>query len=635
MQHKLSTTYFQIGILVLFLFLGIYLNYWIHHQDLKNNIFGGDGDGYFNLWLLENTRLFFQNFNLNHFINTSIFYPENQGVLFWSDNLIIPGILYSILYYFNQDIFLSYNLLTYIAIIASYFTYYLFFYTIIKTIIEEKFKNQLTPKDNWFFFFVVLLFTYNVSFSVIRLIYTAHFQNQWSFLVILGGYGCLLFLNKKHKIGIAIISCVYLTLCYTAMYYAVGFAALVLLFTLYYWTSNDLKSILLIIKKYWSFPLCTAALSLPILKGYASVMHRDTSQMLYTSKFRDFYNPVKGSFLYGYLHNKGIHIQPHTDESHIYIGYAVFLLSAYIFIFYLVYVFKYIFEKKNILKLFGILFLFHLIFWSLPNSFYLKSFLTTSIVAVTLFYFIFYISKAVHDMRMSYVLGFLFIALLLFYGISFGYSGAFYKDYFNPSVYGVLSILIPGMRSMRAIGRFGGLGTVFLYGIILYFFVSNIIFSFKENKIKLYSTLSFVFLALMSLNLIEQKINPYVAQLDSSLLIAKPDEKDFLTKLSGNAMVFPIVPDYASTYCMIYFLPFNQIKLVNGYSGRSSLFFTDIVKYYSENIPKQSFVDLLQKKNVSFLVFQKWRYSENDIKNILLRFSNVLFHNDRFLVVKI
>ncbi|MGI6497210.1 MAG: hypothetical protein ACOX5G_14265 [Kiritimatiellia bacterium] len=167
--------------------IGFTRHYLPFLYNLDGFIFGDMTDGYFNLWVMEHARNFFTSGDLQEYINTRFFVPDNKLVLFWSDMLLFPSLLYSFLFLFAGNMIAAYNLTTLALIGMGFWISWDFFRTVYihAACLPEKTNIPASIAAS------IALLTYVTMFSDSRLMFTFHFQNQMSSFVLLG-FSCAL-----------------------------------------------------------------------------------------------------------------------------------------------------------------------------------------------------------------------------------------------------------------------------------------------------------------------------------------------------------------------------------------------------------------------------------------------------------
>jgi len=633
MKHK---TYIAAFLLLVF---GVYFNFIRPMPDLQKSIFGDDGDGLFTLWLLENVRLFFSHFDILQFINTNSYYPQNHLVLFWSDTFIFPGLLYTLFYSIFRNAVLSYNFVTFTAVSMAFVVHFFFFKTIMLWAKQKLIEQKLWIENSYQEIAssaLLLLFTYSYTFCMTRMVYTVHFQNQWSFLTILGLLGMFKIFERSYKTGSILLTLSFTLLCFSSMYYAMLLGLLGGIFFVCAYFYLKINEFTKFFKQFLPYGLLTLCMTLPILYGY-SLTEKNLSRSGGKATFDRIFLPLPGSLIYEFLLKLGIDLakyHPFQHEVLLYAGVFLLLLAIPVFCYCIAQCAIFLKNDTRLKKFFyGILFL-NVLSWLLPNSFVVfdfsvKAFLTTLALGA-FFLFIFYcVLLAIQKRFLRPELAILFLSGIVIYGITFGRSIGFSNEFFNPSLYGLFSLFNPWMRALRAAGRFGVLATGMLSGITLYFVVL---------KGKLYKPLFALGLMVVLLaHTIEQKYHPYVNTYNIETIL-KPSEKEsaFFSELQRSFLFFPVNPWHKNTYFQLLALPFKKLLLVNGYSGNSSSLFSKIRQISTgKDIPQAEDLELFKEEGIEVLVFSKSAYNLEKISHIKNSFPSPLFESENFLAYSI
>ena len=118
----------------------------------------------------------------------------------------------------------------------------------------------------------------------------------------------------------------------------------------------------------------------------------------------------------------------------------------------------------------------------------------------------------------SYPFAFICGATALYYGLASGPSAHFPAGAADASIWGILRFAVPGVASIRAIGRFAALGTIFLFPLP-FFILGDFRLSSKFRAIfpALILTLS------VATVFFDETRPPYANRCDFSLIVPKPD----------------------------------------------------------------------------------------------------------------
>lgn len=602
----------------LFLFFEIFFRYIHYTNGLTYYIFGDEGDGYFNLWLLEKVRYFITHGDIKFLVNSNIFCPDGRLVLFWSDNMLAPGVLYSLLYGITQNMILSYNLMTYFMISLN-FCIMLFFLHTLAVIANEK------NKDLPFLFLLLIPAAASAAvFSDTAMIFTVHFQNNFMPLILLGSTFCLRMYYRIDRFSVYGAPSVFVFLLYATPYYAIGYILICGIFALFFLLSLDKKEIIDFIKKYLVFYIITVIAALPVLIGYIRVINPYTSQLELRSEWPQILTPIAGSRLFDFLQKIGVPVKGYIHESLIYSGIFIFPLVSLVLIFYGI---RFIIRNKKdpvvSLLLVSLAVSIAGYFW-FPGWIAARYIGILSSIGALLYFGIHY------SLRNQFTLYFIGICMVLFYGFALGPSVNGPLNGWNPSVWGVVTRFIPGTNSIRAIGRFGYTAFAFSIGFLAYSaFICWKKVPYKRIKIAFFSLILLCFLLSIAL---DQSIKPYIHHYNFSLLSPVNEEKKYFNANPGLYYFLPAEPWHYTASFMVYSATIPEIHLVNGYSGWVSAVYDTIRQTVQTNITENG-LNLLKKYGIRGVVLDKSRYNPLQLEEQKkLKGIHVELESDHYLI---
>ncbi|HOR77636.1 MAG TPA: hypothetical protein PLG04_02355 [Anaerolineaceae bacterium] len=537
------------------LFLWRYVPYF---SGLDDFIIGDLTDGYFNLWVMEHTRHLLATCALSDYIQTRFFAPEGQLVLFWSDSLILPAIMYLVFCAFGAGKIVAFNLTVLTLIFSAFWIFYYFFETVYECAIEANRNCFSLPRP--LVCLMVSLLACMVAFSDSRLALTIHFQNQMMNLLLLGFSAILRYVVRPSSSRLLLVLSCWVFLCYSTPYYAVMYAiltAVAVLLYAYIWPEGRGT----LIARWWYFVLA-GVLAMPIGCGYLLVRSPYHSQSEFSSRVRDIILPDGVTGLGGWLRQHGLAVPYHSPESLSYIGILLLPSLCVVFAWFAV---------RRIRIRGGLatggwmaLLLISSGVWYWAAAFGYRTVAVTSIVA-TLCTIIVLIARGACLTTLPGRL--LVIAAVICYGTALGPVGGAPVGSIDPSVWGILAKVVPGYDSIRAVGRFGALGGVFLIGAGWW---CIIVLLRSERVVQYRLVMAVCFAVILFTILFDSPRAPYVNRYDFNILTPKPEERAFYMQADVRILVLPpnnlsLIPGY-----MIYFEGLDRVQLVNGYSGRFS-----------------------------------------------------------------
>lgn len=616
-----------------FLFcFGLYFNFIRHLPDLQKSIFGDEGDGFFNLWLLEHVRLFFSHWDLNLLIHTNTFYPENNLTLFWSENQIFPGAIYSLIYFFCQKSILSFNILHFVSVALAYTTHFFLFKKILswgREVISESYEKQSKRVQQLHDFslnVLLLIFTYSFTFSMTRMVYTVHFQNQWSFLTLVSIFGMIKILEKSYRLGAVLVCGAATLLCLSSMYYFVTFSMIGLFFGVFLIFSLKKAELSKLIKQSLPSIGVSSVICLPILYAYSLTEKNGLGSGSF-SKISQIFYPFPNTLVFNLLDRFGINLENYSQYNHeslIYPGVFLLFLSIPLFLLTLKQAWIFIKSDHSLKIWLSIILIFNAAAWSLSSKFESKALITTMGVGGLLIYILISFYRAVERKVLRSELALLFISAIVFYSVTLGQSVGFRGHTFNPSFFGIFSLINPGFLAMRAAGRLGVLASAMLCGLTFYYLVIKVKF-FKPWVCS-------IVIGLGLLHSFEQFQKPYVNTYPvERVLQLSRDEKEFFSSLSDSILFYPVAPWHKNTYYLLLSQPYENIRLVNGYSGHLPPFLSSILNN-SESLryPSKSLIEKIKLKS-RVLVFAKWAYERKGIEEIQENYTRKIFESENYL----
>lgn len=562
--------------------------------------YGGiEGDAGIYVWLVKHVQLKFTSYP---WFDTDAFYPYSRSLAF-SDNFILPGILYSLIYAaVNQEI-LSYNC-TLIAI--QLFGALAFF----------RFIFALTEDLSTSTFSAILLLTLSPFAG-----HLGHPQLQCYFCFPVLLFLCFKFLQKPSGFtGFFIGTCITLSfLC--SVYYAV-FCALLFFsffagFFLLFPTTLKKRELVTLVAS----SICGILPALPFLKPYLAIKDLFGKRELYEA-FAFSATPL--SYLSFTPFNwifYGLNSLSHP-EAQLAIGPTIFV----IFLFSIMRIFEGDRLYPCKIGILGLFFLLTAIYTIIPLLILSKLF-TTCISWLLLCwtaYSLYMLGKVEREHQSTIVTNRDVQALLLwcavcFLVISFGPISDPVKNEFSFSPYTFLYNFFPGLSGIRAVGRAG----------LMFCFLITALFSLSANFLrakKLISPLLFTFLFAIPVSENFCNLFPYDKPLSQppvfetlkELLHKSPDKKTaaimlpYAKSLNKNSEVLSW-SDFArvNVYAMNWFsdLP---VSFINGYSGQKTKIMRELPRRLAEFPDAGSIRELSSYPELEYIIVVPKLYSSFD-----------------------
>jgi hypothetical protein len=597
----------------------VYLRYLQYTKGFTGYIFGDEGDGYFNLWLLEKSKYFWTHFDIAFLVRSNIFCPDGRLVLFWSDNLLAPGVVYSLVYSITRDMILSYNLLTYIMILLN-FCIALFFFLTLAVIANNK------ERDIPFAFLLLIPWAAAVVvFSDTAMMFTFHFQNNFMPLILLGAALSLRIYYCLDDLSRYALPSVFVILFYATPYYAVGYALLCGVFAFFFLFSHRKSEIYDFVKKNYIYYALAGLAVCPVLVGYFKAKVSYGSQLDYGSVWKHILTPIAGSRMFSTLSEMGVPVKEYIHESLIYSGVFIFPLVALTL---LTMIARFIlYHKKEPI----VLFLLVLSASSLGGYIIFPGWIRARFVVVLLILSCLIAVGVKYCQGDKLALYFIGLCMVLFAGFALGPSAQGLPNRLNPSVWGAIAFILPRTRSIRTVGRFGYIAFAFSIGFLVYsVFVWWRTIAVRWVRTAIYSV---VFLAIILTIGLDQSIKPLFGQYKFFMLVPTEDEMKYFQQNPGLFYYLPADPWHYPASFMVYSAAMPEIRLVNGYSGRSSAIY-DSIRQTIKTSFREDGLEILKKNGIRGAVFDKLRIDPKQLEEQkTLKGTQIVLENERYLII--
>ncbi len=573
-------------------------------------VFGNDGDGFFNLWILEHNR---QNFfsGLDTWLNGRIFYPDNHKTLLWSDLLLIPTLPYALFHALGLERFCAYRLTILLSSLIGYGSTFLTLW------LFNRWSN--TTSDKARSFTLPLLFTLALVFSMNLLSGYQHFQNlSWIgiVLIILGVCGFTLTTKKRY---LALALGVEVGLLATAPYFAVMGMVLFGLWFLLFILRHGQHGLVICISHWKTWLPFSFLAAIPVLL-YRQVPHLEYNMAAIhnelATNFSDFFIPPQG-VLRSVLDITQLSLPRTHHESPAYLGLG-FLLLLFCFPLVQLQLKK---DRPKALKSFfsrlGPILITYIVYRLVRDIDWAGYCMAWVYLASVAFFLLPYFRQSRLSTARGFLSGFLLLATIISMGFAMGPNHHFLDYGLNPSIYGLLEEIVPGVANMRAIGRMAAIGYLCL-GFWLFLQCSDYIETVGHKQSQ---TALMVFVVALSLQLMETwpvktMTNHYKVQ----ALEPAPAETKLLQSIKGTAVFFPTTPWHRNTHLMLYLSSFKDITLVNGYSAKSTPFFDKFMAAEDNGEPSEPQLQYLHEIGCEYLIVNRRKLSRDNLKRLVQKY---------------
>ncbi len=606
---------------------GTFLHLGIEVYDKPDYIYGDDGDGLFNLWVMEHVRTSIINGDWN-LADGRIYWPHNEDTYFWSDNLIIPAAGYSLLRLITEDIFTAYRSTAILLSALGYLAFIWLFGILFKFIREEH------PGLPGWSQILVILFAYLASFSSSRLVYFVHFQNLSSLWVITLVAGLIAY-SRYRKEGYYLISLFsLLILVLSSAYFAITGAIFFLVWLVMEGARSPRDLFRTLRNNLW-YELGGAVATVPVVLGYASVKFPGYSldyihQM--ATKPLHLYLPARGlvRILYQFLFHRlpAIH-----HESPAYLGAGLILGILGLIIWQLPFLLRWL--KKALKTPWFWLAIALLLFWKLgaPGWKEINGWAGVGFWTLLLILFLRGAVVRSHNRILAFPLSYLILCLIITYGIAAGPRSHFFEQPINPSIWGICAAILPPLAHMRSIGRLAVIGQGLLFGILLIGLLQALASS--RTWLRRSAVTATILIVIFQAADGWRGMAP-LHRYDPEMIFPKPDEKEWWSNRKGIVAAFPSRPFQQSTRDMLYYCGFPGIVLLNGYSGHSTPEWDMVMslgrRWYE---PNQEQVNYVEELGVNYLAVRKDRIVRKVVRALRGMDRPILFENDRIIVIGI
>lgn len=534
-----------------------------HHLDTRGPepeiLWGDGGDGLFNLWVLHHGARY-MTADIGALPDASIFWPDGQHSFFWSDNLLAWVPLFEFFRRVSDSDLTAFQRTVHVASASHYAALCFFFFQILLLFRGDK---RRLPSGG---LIMVPLIAYAAHFSPAVLITSfLHVQN----LAAAGVFvlmGCLIaYVRSPRPLWLAGTALAQAYLFFTAPYYAVAGALACLLWGLIEIQRNPRRLGIMLLRSSWCVVPATLAVGCIVFHYVQAgpLDHSVEEVRFFSITWPDLFVPAFGSLRQWIDTWFQIPVSSHPERI-AWLGPGVLagLLAGVGWMACRARRTDWRAMKTNrLLWFFGLSFL--VLHIKLRE---LRPFLSVAGVLVIGF-FLYILSRGIARHArddVAHVMGYLGVAATVFYGIALGPHGYYLGESWNPSLWGFFAVWFPGFSSIRAVGRLAYPGHVVLMGFLFAFLLQHI--SWQVVAPRAWAMLG---VGLCLLQIADGwTVQAPFAPVESRQWKPTSKERAFFSELNGALVVFPARPFHRNSAIMLYFSGFENLSIMNGYSGR-------------------------------------------------------------------
>lgn len=589
---------------------------------VPGRLWGDAGDSFFNLWVLNHIWLALTNPDVSLF-HPPIFWPDQHGAFFWSDNLLAVSPIY-----FFADALMSSRIdafwLTGILWSAMHFAALCYLFYQVIAWVRDHFP-ELPPSAFWW---VPILAGVTHFTPAVLLNHFTHLQNLTSLgiFVLLGGmfhYARDPGARRLWPVALPLV-----LMLYSAPYFAVIGIIITLAWAIQQYAADSVRFRLHIWQALGLGLIC-ALLALPLALAYMRYSHEGylaSDVTTFAIRLSELWTPQHG-LTHDLLRNL-FDDYPGTHHERIaWLGPGLMIALLVMGVRALPKLRR--IHWRDLLK--------HPLLWVCALSLLLIALKVREIRAVIAIYGIVFVGVALvlyliltgrryRRRPFALMMAFLAFCVVLLYGFALGPHRYFVGEAVNPSIWGVFALWFPGFTSMRAVGRIAYLG----YAVLVVAVTIGAAVWYAREPLAARPYLLALFVAVTLLQVLDPAHDrPPQRVFPPNFVEPRSDEQDFFEPLEGPIVVLPSYPFSRSTRHMLYFQSFPRLHLVNGYSGRSTPRWDAIRRQErSHGIASSALLDELAKTAPVFVAI----HTHKPIQILTDPRVNLLFQNDRWQV---
>jgi len=573
-------------------------------------VLGDKGDGYFNYFVLEHVRSFLVG-DQAALSNAGMFWPDHENTFWWSDNLLLPGILYTALHLVTEPPGMAAYLSAVFWTLAGMAAAWCLFGEVLKSVIAETASRRL----GWQVLFIVL--AYVMTFSIARMQALLHFQNLGVVCVIVQMVFAMRHLRWGRRRDLTGLAACETGLLFFSPYLALIGAVILSAWAFCFVANSDRNRRYLFFRDLmWSLPWALPAGW--IFRNYsrADPLYYPLVEVVRRSaRLGNYLRPHEGSFLSDALPQ----IYPGGYLGVGLISYALIMLGVCSWIYRLS--LKAFLQQRVILIWAGVLAL------SCVDAREIYP-LTVWLRLITLLAPPGALLWAIHRKKIPAArvpFGFLLLSGYLLFGVTLGPLMTFREQLFDPGIWGWYRQLLPGFGAMRDLLRFMPLVqlllTCILFGVTL-----------MLPRRKWIWTAGLVCISLQGWE--ARNARPDTSALTEDLQLSQP-EQAFFSSLEGAMLVTPLDPFHRNARYLLMWRSVPDLYLVNGYSGRNTKTFSHLMRLERETgRASEPVLQEARRLGVSFLCLYR-PHVEELAQLKALETLPLIFQNDRFLVFRL
>lgn len=608
------------GAAFLLLAAGLYLTFEPIWHGWGQLFFGDDGDGLFNLWVLEDNFRAFAAGSWRQIWDGGIYYPEHAHSKLMSDTLLVPSALYSLLRLMGGSQLAAYNTLVLLLVLLAWVCHWGFFHLVWRLGRGKVLGSAFYP--------LVPLLATITNFSMGRNLYLVHFQNLSGFWATGVAVCGALFVATRQSRWLAAQLLCFVFVNYSTQYFGVMSFVFLLLTGLVLWWRFGGGELLALAKRNAWLVVAGVALIGPLVWQYGKVVlgGHNPIHVVATLQAFSLVTPIAHSLAFDWAQWLGIPLAGVNHEAVGYLGWGVLVIAIALI------VANRKFLSRSCVKIGRSRWFWGFVAVAVAISALRlwRMWLVWPAFLVLVWYVHLSGAFVVRRVRLQLVpLVYLVLAVIAAYGTAFGPSRFFDGLLPNPSLWGVMEFFTPGYIKMRAVGRMAPLG----FGLLLMALLWWLLYHLRQQPQHRQRLWLLGALAFFSLAGAEHLARPYVNGPQFNWH-PQADERAFFATIDAPVVVFPVQPWHQNTYTMLYFGELG-LPVINGYSGRMAGVFDLIMDGSGGGEPSLRQLRTSAVVGVKYGVNWKPRFGQNQPPRQLPAGCQIVFENERFQVFSI
>jgi hypothetical protein len=593
---------------------------------VADRVWGDEGDGFFNLWLMDHTYELCRQGQPGGIPDGRIFAPEESNTFFWSDNLLVPAIPYSGLRMAGCPRFTAFLWTGYL--LASLFYGSLCFLFHQGDRLGRRSHAGWPSWSSWCIPFLAYaaFFTPGILGN-----YFQHFQNLSAFWLFFMTGAMIAYFRKPAGWPLCLVALCQTALLFSSLYFAVIGFVLILLWAGFE-AMRDARQLIRI-------AIRTLPLLLPLLlcAGWIALQYHRIPDLerpggvikQLSVALEQVYTPSAG-LLRDLLDRGGITAAAVHHEKPAYPGIGVLFGMALLMPIAILAAMAALRRDKETRWIPVFLLALALCVCRIRGMETLRGVVgVMALSGILLLALRFCVRQcSTHPVRAMAVL--LLVMAVAVYGIANGPRTRFTDAPANPSLWGVFALLVPGTGRMRAVGRLAVVGQALLMAMA---FLMAMRYA-ARNRTATGQVVAALLVAavLQGADVLPLRANskPYAPDHVTPDL----EEQAFLETLDGTALVLPAKPFHRNAQPMLFFSRFLNLRLMNGYSSRSTPLWDGIMDNGAtegEGCPQQ--VAAARANGADWLIIFKYGIHRHWLKELYAQDTKPVFDNTRLLIL--